>query len=179
MQKCKNCEEQCDDNYYTSFNNDVHCQECYESDKASATKMIQFNPGGEVEEHFFDENFNFLEPGEGLPEPIKEVFWKQSDGWRGYTDWKLKDGFIELTNGWITGHPDETTKRKAELGDYFQDLMDGELIPPCKIYWVFGQTSNVFSQSSAIIIDEENKKKVEEWLLRINGGLEEFQEMFK
>ena len=176
-EKCVNCEEVIDENGFDSLKNEVFCENCYYNGMESATKMVMFSPEGS-EEYTFDEDFNYTDLGADIPEPIKKIEWKNTDGWRGYTTWKLEKGFIELVEGWITEIPDETTKRKAELSEYFNDLKSGKLIPPVAIYWIFGTTSNVFSQSSAIIIRKEDKKELEKWLLSINGGLKEFQNKF-
>lgn len=114
--------------------------------------------------------------GDELPEGVAAEVWKQTDAWRGYTDWSLEPGYIEIADGWTTGYPDESVPQKKELADMFEELRTGELVPPCDIYWLFGITSNVFSQASKIYIKEKDRPVLKAWLDEINGGLEELQE---
>ena len=112
-----------------------------------------------------------------MPKEIKNEFWVSSNAWRGYTEWKLSKGYVEIADGWITGFPDENTSRKIELNEIFGKMKEGEIKPPCKIYWIFGITSNVFSQASKVFIEAGNEELVEKWLNEINGGVEDFKNM--
>ena len=104
--------------------------------------------------------------------PIKEEKWVNTGGYRGHTDWVLNDGFVEYSEGWVTGHPDETTKRKSELSELYDDLRTGKLVPPVTIWWVFGVTSNIFSTASSIIIKKKDMKKLDKWLESIGHSKE-------
>ncbi len=183
---CPQCNEEFktkpEDTVYTLKDEEV-CQDCQENRFKSASTLYKFAPGEERAKVLFDNDFIYLDEIndnlEELPEPIKSQEWESTDGWRGYTDWKLNDGFMEFAGGWVTDSPDASTAGKAELTEYFNDLHDGEIEPPCDLYWLFGNTSNVFSQMSMIIIKKEDEKLLEEWLLKINGGREELQKKFE
>ena len=182
---CPECEETFEkDSVYTRQNlrgEDV-CESCYYNATSYATKLFRFLPSGEKQISLFDADFVFSDEQnddtENYPVPIKAQKYIQTDGWRGYTDCELLPDYIEFVSGWVTGHPDDTTKRKADLNDYFSELNNGELKPPCDIYWIFGHTSNVFSTSSSIFVHKDNEKKLEKWLNKINGGREDFQNKF-
>ena len=173
MKKCTQCEEKFDD-----FFMDQECEACFNNRFEYASRVVKFDPEGS-ETTLFDEDYNLETLSDDLPEPIKSQKWVATDGWRGYTDWEFLDGFVEVAEGWVTSWPDETVSKKAELAEYFQELMAGDLVAPCDIYWVFGNTSNIFSTASSIVINAGDEELLEEWLLEINGGLEEFKEKFQ
>lgn len=139
-------------------------------DKEYQSTIITFNPDGTHEKIAFNGN-------EDLPKMIKSEKWVKIDGWRGYTDWEITEGYTEIADGWVTGFPDKSVERKIELSEMFEDLLEGKVTPPCPLYWLFGITSNVFSTASAIIIKKENEKILADWLDKINGGVEGLREM--
>ena len=138
--------------------------------KEYPSTLITFHPTGENETYQFGSRKEY-------PEIIKKEKWVDTDGWRGYTDWELKKGFVEVADGWVTGYPDESVQRKVELNEIFEDLKNGKILPPCEIYWLFGITSNVFSTASAVVVAEEDAEKIEKWLNEIDGGVEGLKEM--
>ena len=166
---------------YTTIDGKTACEGCYQQELEYHSTLFCFG-GDEVKELTITKNFGYFdEDGESfdsLPLPIKNEKWVNSDGWRGYTEWVLEDGYIKITDGWITGYPEETTRRKAELGEYFEELKNEKIKPPVPIYWIFGLTSNIFSQASCIVIKEKDQDAIEKWLLEINGGLDEFSKKF-
>jgi len=179
--KCKICDEKIEKEdleytWYTFSGKQVH-DSCYNEQIEYASRVEKFGPGGN-ESTLFNEDFNFSEPGESLPEPIKKIEWISTDAWRGYTDWKLQDGFEAVADGWVTGVPDETTSRKARLGDLFEDLKEGKIVPPIDIFWVFGITSNIFSQSSSVVVRKKDKKKLAKWLEEIGTNVGKLSDDF-
>ena len=83
--KCKNCEEKIDgDNYFSTIKGKLVCENCWFEARGQASRVIKFSPEG-IEKTDFDADFNFSEPGEKLPTPIKKEEWISTDGWRGYT----------------------------------------------------------------------------------------------
>jgi hypothetical protein len=182
---CPNCEEKYQSEEHAdprmTLGGELFCQGCFEGGQDSASKLYKFAPGQDREEVIFDNDFVYYSSAdnyEELPEPIKAQKWVNTDGWRGYTDWELAAGFAEYAGGWVTGYPDDTTKRKADLAEYFNALHAGAMKPPCIMYWVFGRTANIFSQSSAVIIRAEDAPLVDKWVAEINGGAEEFKSKF-
>lgn len=174
---CSICDEEVDNNLdvYITLDGQAACEDCHERAIDSASQAIQFTPDG-PEKYIFTAEFGRVDI-DMMPDPIKAERWVNTDGWRGYTTWDLNPGYTELADGWVTGYPDETTERKADLSDYFDRLESGELLPPCEIWWIFGRTSNIFSSASAIICKTDDVEKIKSWLLEIDGGLEHFKEM--
>ena len=183
---CPECKEKYnieeDEAPYLTLDGKTICNSCYEADQENPSMLFKFTPNDDPEKFYISQLFGgFTEDYEHMdeyPEPVKKEVWKKTDGWRGYTDWELLPDFIEFADGWITGYPDETTARKKELSDYYEDLLSGKLKPPTTIYWIFGSTSNVFSTASTIIIKKSDKKILIKWLEDINGGLDHFKELF-
>lgn len=132
--------------------------------------MIIFSPDGENEKIVFGTK-------KEMPKEIKKEKWVSTDAWRGFTEWELAKGFIEIADGWITGFPDKSVERKIELADIFQKLIDSDILPPCNVYWLFGITSNVFSQASKVFVEKGNEELIEKWLNEIDGGIEGLKEM--
>ena len=132
--------------------------------------LITFYPDGSNQVYSFGTKKEY-------PEVVKKENWIEVKKWRGYTNWELAEGFIEIGDGWLTGLPDRTTGRKIELNDLILDLKNKKITPPCEIYWLFGTTSNVFSIASKIITKEENIGLVEKWLNEINGGISGLKEI--
>ena len=181
MEKCSFCENEIDeenDQSYQSFDEKNACGDCFNDGFIEASTVIKFSPDGEITETKFDEDFNYSDYGEDLPEPIKKTYWEKTDSWRGYTEFDILNKFEEVADGWVTGYADETKKEKLELADYFEKLKSGELIPPVTLYWIFGKTSNVFSTASKIVIKKGNRDKLNAWLEEVNGGLDKFAEKF-
>lgn len=179
--KCAICGEKFDpdgDVFYTRDDKQT-CLGCYESEWEAPSTVVRFGPQGKEVLKFTD-HFGADEDGENLeelPVPIKSQKWVSMNAWRGYTDWELLDGYVEAAEGWVTGYPDETVQRKVELSDYYEQLCDGKIVPPCEIWWIFGVTSNIFSTASTIVVRKEDTEKLDEWLKKVNGGVEHFQEM--
>jgi len=176
--KCSGCNEKIlkDGEFFNGISGKIYCEGCYEAAWEHPSTVIEFKPDGSHETVQFCPEFGSIEDGE-IPKPIKSQKWIKTDAWRGYTDWELQDGFIEIADGWITGWPDESVQRKLELNDIFEDLKEGKLIPPCTIYWIFGITSNVFSTASAIVVKKEDREVFEKWLSEIDGGIKGLKEM--
>jgi len=103
-----------------------------------------------------------------LPEWFKtarvEVGYHRSDGWRGYTTFTAPEGWVEYAGGWVTGYPDETTRRKLDAAEIHNGLYDGTLTAPVPILWCFGYTSNVFSQISDVFVPDGAGDIVDAWL---------------
>lgn len=180
LTRCEDCGEYIDlsandAEYFIGRNGEKYCAGCYENEWSYPMSAIKFNPDGEIEDLQFTKNFAPVDAED--PEPVERIEWVSSGGYRGYYNFILKAGYKELADGWITGWPDETTQRKAELSDYFEKLRNGELCPPVELWWLFAPTSNIFSTASTIVCRAGDQQAIEDWLKEIDGGLEHFQEM--
>jgi len=138
--------------------------------KEYPSTMIIFSPNGGNEKIVFGTK-------KEMPKEIKKEKWVSTDAWRGFTEWELASGYVEIADGWITGFPDKSVERKVELADIFDKLINNELAPPCNVYWLFGITSNVFSSASKVFVEVGDEEAIEEWLQKIDGGIEGLKEM--
>lgn len=136
---------------------EVACYGCEEAEMNYASRCLHANEDG-VEMIEFSKNFG------DYPEPVKEECYKHTSAWRGYTYWIYEDGFELVEDGWITGYADSTTQRKVELSDLYDMIRNKEAYPPCDMWWLFGVTSNIFSQSSDIVIRFKDKEIFISWL---------------
>lgn len=191
--KCKGCGEFFDPEYdsaYYTREGELRCFSCYEAAEQYASTVVailpQTEPGdvdnetlySEVITTKFDDEFTYYSlsedeifdaEDESYPEPVKSQGYHRTDGWRGYTTFEFLEGFETVESGWVTGYPDETTRRKADIGELFESLKSGELVPPVALYWVFGITSNVFSVACDIVVRSEDREQLEAWLEECAG----------
>ena len=166
--KCFICDEVTDENQdVVSLSGKSAHDTCQSDSSEYASSLFEFLPDGDVNKTIFDNDFIYesdQDNYDSLPYPVKAEKWVNSDGWRGYTDWEFEKGLISMGDGWVTGWADETTGRKAELGEIFEKLNAGKITPPCIIYWLFGHTSNVFSTASEVLVKKADLKKFEKCL---------------
>lgn len=165
---CHECGEEIDpeEQYHETLKGELNCDSCYESAWQYPSTCYTFGEtaeGEEVEAVHFTADFGDMENQE-LPKPVAEQVWKQTDGWRGYTEFKLKPGYTRIADGWTTGYPDDTVPRKQRIADVFERFQTGELVPPVPVWWIFGLTSNVFSQTTDIICRTGDHSTLKEWL---------------
>jgi len=172
----------------------LFCEGCYESGEEHASTVVEIVPRTEADDEdnetlyndiivtHFDEDFTYIVTCNGeyadayeddpLPEPVKSQTWKHTGGYHGYTAFEFLDGFEVVMDGWVTGWPDETTKRKADIGQLFEDIKSGELPCPVRLFWVFGTTSNIFSIATDIVVASADRKQLEEWLVYVGNDVE-------
>ena len=90
--------------------------------------------------------------------------WHRTDAWRGYSQVDYNDLWEPYAGGWVTGYPDDTTGYKMTAADLHNALWEGTIVPPFPVVWFFGVTSNVFSQSSDILIPAGKADEMDAWL---------------
>lgn len=98
--------------------------------------------------------------------------YKHTDGWRGYydTDQMLdfENKLVKVEDGWVTGYPDETTRRKADFHDLFERLVElseaGEIPEGVTLFVLFEPTSNVFSTACGISCPKAEEEAVRSFL---------------
>lgn len=186
MVKCSICDDIFDKNdeninWIYTLKGEYCCEGCEENAWNYASRLYEFDPNYGIEVYHLDHNLGDLgNLGEGFPIPIKSTQWVNSGGYRGYTDWTLEEGYITVSDGWVTGMPDSTTNRKADLGEVFEQLKEDKFRPPIPLYWMFGVTSNIFSTSSSLIIKETDKEAFEAWMQeKFDYSIEDLQFMFE
>jgi len=182
-----------DGDYHYSRAGKLFCDGCHQSGHEHASTVVTILPqteAGDVDNETlysevvttrFDEDFIYFVECDGdyadfededpYPEPVAGQHWVSTDAWRGYVAFDWLEGFEEVVKGggWVTGYSDETTRRKADIGELFEDIKSGELVPPVALYWVFGTTSNVFSTACDIVVKSADREQLEAWLEQCAG----------
>lgn len=89
--------------------------------------------------------------------------WVKTDEWRGYYETTIK-GWTVVMEGWTTGGWDDpTARRKAIWNDWFRDLADNLVDPPCEIAVITEMTSNLFSTAVSVLVKDEDLELFTEW----------------
>ncbi len=103
--------------------------------------------------------------------------WSQTDGWRGHTEFDISPGWSFVGSGWTTGYPDETVSHKLEASQIYEKMV--EKSPPFPVVWLFGMTSNVFSQVTDVLVRDEDEPKWEGYLGSLGSGGAMFSDSFR
>lgn len=103
--------------------------------------------------------------------------WSQTDGWRGHTEFDISPGWSIVGTGWTTGHPDETVSHKLEAAQIYEKMV--EKSPPFPVAWLFGTTSNVFSQVTDVLVRDEDEPKWEAYLVSLGSDADTFTDSFR
>jgi len=176
--KCPSCDEVIDtenDMYYAGNDDRDYCEDCHNSDMASAATVTLLGPGWDMDDdghvrYYVTQLFVSDRYGEddtnGLTFKQKYV---STDAWRGYNVTSI-DGWSEIESGWTTGNwGDEVSDRKRPFRDWAEGLYTGDIEPPCEIALITDSTSNVFSTAIGIWVKDENVQQFTTWL---NGDAE-------
>lgn len=148
------------------------CYGCYEADTGDhASTLVRFSRHGTIRTVRFGDYFATTNEGDDadairlLEEAgITERRYVHTDGWRGYYDTDATK-LTKVEDGWTTGYPDETTTRKANLGEWYGSIHSGDVVPPVTLWWLFEPTSNVFSTATTIYVaDADALAILREWL---------------
>lgn len=183
--KCIGCGEFLDqdevDCFHSDLTNETYCYGCYESDLEHASQLILIH--GDSNKVKFGEYFAVDDDFE-TPNWFRELFdkwegrnYKPTDAWRGHYETidKFKD-VKKIASGWITGMPDETTRRKAVFNGWAEDLAEGVIPTPYPIYFLVEPTSNVFSMGMDVFCKEKDYDNVISWLDEIGTPQSVLQE---
>ncbi len=128
-----------------------------------------------TDEYQYDEPPDWFAPDGGLIFVI--AGWTQTDGWRGHTDFDISPGWSFVGTGWTTGHPDETVSHKLEASQIYEKMV--EKSPPFPVAWLFGTTSNVFSQVTDVLVRDEDEPKWEAYLVSLGSNADKFTDSFR
>lgn len=199
QRKCQGCGDwvdtldDCSDSRY-SREGELFCYGCWESGESYASTVVEIippEPGPfrpQLITSRFDADFNYLQTiydgdnseddnedfdwDEDYPAPVVAQGYHRSDAWRGHATFDFAPEFEIVSCGWVTGFPDETTRRKADIAELFEDIKSGAKVAPCTLYWVFGLTSNVFSIAVDIVVATEDRPALDAWLTEIGNDVE-------
>jgi hypothetical protein len=182
--KCSSCSEEYTENDFEAINlkGESLCESCEGSAwEYCCTAIVKQN--GEVNKYEWCSEFGFrdlkyyesLEEIEGL-DGFKYV---RADGWRGYWDSVVADGYTTLASGWSTERYDDVPY-KHKFNDLVDNILGGSLECPYQIIFAFGLTSNVFSVASDVIIRESEVEAFTKWLSAEAGiTIEELERSLK
>ena len=173
LQKCSDCDREFDqdnDSYGYDKEDNMICEGCLESHWESPTILYEFDPNEEsmavfhysytLNRCYDTENY---EEQEGAPSCIKGAKWTSIDGWRGYVDVEINEGYTLVADGWSTDRYDDV-RWKWDFNDFVDKIQNGELVPPTMLFFIFSQTSNVFSTSSQIVVKSQEEDTFLNWL---------------
>lgn len=175
LQNCTECGFELDqDNDYYEYNakDEIICQDCCSSHWDSAVSIYEYDPEFESVDHI---QYSYIlgktrslekyDEFDELPKCIKSAGWKSTDAWRGYVDVELAEGYTCVANGWTTGNYDDV-KWKWDFNEFVEKIINGELVPPVEVNFIFAQTSNVFSTSTDIAVKTHQEDTFLNWLAK-------------
>jgi len=181
LQKCNCCEQEIDyDTMYSkeTLQGEVLCEECCDEPWEHSPTLISFgHPTHDEGEKFYwckeyDFANSYLEELYGDDEqtlPVNGFEYVRTDAWRGYWSPQIREEFMSF-DGWYTGWVDETISHKLTLNQLLDDLGEQHLDLYFPIWVIMCPTSNVFSQSTDIMIKKADLSRFED-LLFDNYGI--------
>jgi hypothetical protein len=81
---------------------------------------------------------------------------------------EIADGFTCVAEGWTTGMYDDV-KWKWDFNEFVNKVHEGELVPPVELFFIFAQTSNVFSTPHNLWYVPTKKNTFLNWLAQEAG----------
>ena len=131
-------------NGYGENDGDV-CEDCYSNDEPAcqyitpASDFIGYiGSYSRYLEEFWGENCY-----DSIEEHADSLQWVNTDGWRGYFDGKVPDGYSKVVNGWICGFDGEGTQEVKDFHEMWEE--DKEQFSHIRMFVALCRTSNVFS----------------------------------
>ena len=103
--------------------------------------------------------------------------WFQTDGWRGYAELDITPGWSFVASGWTTGYPDDSTSHKLEASQIYEKML--EKSPAFPVVWLFGVTSNVFSQVTDVLVQDGDEDSWEAYLVSLGSDADKFSDAFR
>ena len=178
IQKCSECGYEINqdyDRYEYKASGDIICDECSNSHFESSVRVYEYTGPGEavgVLDYAYGldktREANNYEEYEGAPECIESAAWESSSAWRGYVSVKFKEGYNSIASGWSTDRYDDV-KWKWNFNDFVEQICEGNLEPPTPVWFVFAQTSNIFSSATDIVMRKKDEKRFLKWLAQETG----------
>jgi hypothetical protein len=122
------------------------------------TKFLHSSMGWREAEYFEQES----------PDAVEKFEYKSTDGWRGYHQPVLADGYVTLADGWSTGNYSDVPW-KHKFNNFVSELASGEKVCPVDVTLAYGLTSNVFSVSTDIIVASGDVDEFTAWVANEMG----------
>jgi hypothetical protein len=171
IQNCTECGQEINqDNDWYDYNSkdEIICEGCYEHHWESAVMVYEFDPNEESMRRL-DYAFTLdktrdtdnYETFEGTPMCIKGAKWEGN--YRGYIAVDFEEGYESVANGWTTDRYDDV-KWKWNFNDFMENIIKGELIPPVEVWFIFAQTSNIFSTAVDVVVRTHQSDTFLNWL---------------
>jgi hypothetical protein len=154
---------------------ELACAGCYKSDWKLPSTLVKFSHDG-METTKFSRHFGSEHDHKCFPDPVKLERWVFTEGSRGYTTWDLKEGYEKLAEGWMTGWPDDSVRRKLDFAEFCGRLEKGEITPPAPICMIFGVTANVYTTSTCIAVAAKDVEQIEKWLETVDESVDELED---
>jgi hypothetical protein len=85
---------------------------------------------------------------------------------------EIADGFTCVAEGWTTGDYDDV-KWKWDFNEFVNKVHEGELVPPVELFFIFAQTSNIFSTSAQLVVRTHQENTFLNWLAQEAGFTKE------
>ena len=172
--KCDNCFEEInpEEDYHRYGRTELLCEDCSDGEWDNAPRLFVYGhpTHDEGDKFFWSDQFGFaneyLEELFGDQEqtlPVSGFEYVKTDAWRGYWNPQIREEFISF-DGWSTGYADESLQHKNILHELLDDLAEHHVSLYCPIWVIIAPTSNVFSQSTDIVIKKAHLDYFEDFL---------------
>lgn len=175
---CTECEETYDtDNggVYSNIKESYFCDDCYASDLDNSS-TITFVTANGAEKVLIGDAFRVTEYGDEYDNQTIERQWVKTGEWRGHFDTTI-DGYDTVLTGWTTGGwGDPIADRKQVFNDWAEEVILGELIPPCKVAIITDPTSNLFSTAITVQVPKGSQELFNEWLEQTGYSLSDLHD---
>jgi hypothetical protein len=171
IQKCTECGQEINqDHDWHEYNSkdEIICEGCYEHHWESAVMVYEFDPNEEsmrrldyaftLDKTRDTDNYDTFD---GTPMCIKGAKWEGN--YRGYIAVDFEEGYESVANGWTTDRYDDV-KWKWNFNDFMENIIKGELIPPVEVWFIFAQTSNIFSTAVDVVVRTHQSDTFLNWL---------------
>jgi hypothetical protein len=171
IQKCTECGQEINqdhDFYDYNSKDEIICEGCYEHHWESAVMVYEFDPNEEsmrrldyaftLDKTRDTDNYDTFD---GTPMCIKGAKWEGN--YRGYIAVDFEEGYESVANGWTTDRYDDV-KWKWNFNDFMENIIKGELIPPVEVWFIFAQTSNIFSTAVDVVVRTHQSDTFLNWL---------------
>jgi hypothetical protein len=171
IQNCTECGQEINqdhDFYDYNSKDEIICEGCYEHHWESAVMVYEFDPNEEsmrrldyaftLDKTRDTDNYDTFD---GTPMCIKGAKWEGN--YRGYIAVDFEEGYESVANGWTTDRYDDV-KWKWDFNDFMENIIQGELIPPVEVWFIFAQTSNIFSTAVDVVVRTHQSDTFLNWL---------------
>lgn len=165
--QCASCEQELEENDFSAFNlkGEPICESC-ERDAWNYRNTIVSVHGNEKNVYDWCEDFGFRNRESydaESPNGVDGFEYVSTSSWRGYWNVQISDGYKAIASGWTTGDYSDVPWKKA-FHELTTAISEGYAEPPVEVIFSFGQTSNVFSTTTDIILRKADIERFAFWV---------------